>query len=286
MIGSPVDRGALEEERDLLLASLRDLEREHEAGDVDDHDYHALRDGYTVRAASILRTLDADHRSDPRAEPVARDRAGIGGIGSAGPLARPSSKVGPRSVRGRPVSRPGMVTAVVVVVILAVAGAGVVLSSGQRDPGQPITGSLPDSGSDAPTGDRISEAIELDRQGQAVAALQVYDEILATDPDNPDALAYRGWLLKRVSAGVEDSAERQKLIDEAMVALDRAVQVAPSYPDARFFRGMVLLQDRGDPAGAVKEFEAFMASDPPAAMVPSVQAVLDEARAAATMAGG
>lgn len=285
MIGSPVDREALEEERDLLLASLRDLEREHEAGDVDDHDYQALRDGYTVRAASILRTLETDDRR-VSTDPPTRDRPPITGIGSGGPLARSSPTGRVRSSPGAGKSRTGAITAIVVVAVLAVAGAGVVLSSGQREPGQPITGSLPDSGSGAPDGGRIAEAIELDRQGQAVAALQVYDEILAADPDNPDALAYRGWLLKRVSGGVEDPAERQKLIDEAMVALDRAVTVAPAYPDAHFFRGMVLLQDRGDPAGAVREFEAFMASDPPAAMVPSVQAVLDEARAAAAAAGG
>ena len=32
----------LEEQRDHLLASLRDLEREHDAGDLDDHDYGEL----------------------------------------------------------------------------------------------------------------------------------------------------------------------------------------------------------------------------------------------------
>ena len=45
----------LEEERRFLLRSLADLEREHEAGDVDRVDYRALKDGYTVRAAAVLR---------------------------------------------------------------------------------------------------------------------------------------------------------------------------------------------------------------------------------------
>ena len=53
------DRAPLEEQRDFLLRSLEDLEREHEAGDIDDHDYEALRDDYTVRAAAVLRALDA-----------------------------------------------------------------------------------------------------------------------------------------------------------------------------------------------------------------------------------
>lgn len=41
----------LEEQRDLLLRSLDDLEREHEAGDLDTADYEALRDDYTRRAS-------------------------------------------------------------------------------------------------------------------------------------------------------------------------------------------------------------------------------------------
>ena len=56
---SDTDRAALEEERDFLLRSLDDLEREHDAGDIDETDYEGLRDDYTVRAATVLRSLDA-----------------------------------------------------------------------------------------------------------------------------------------------------------------------------------------------------------------------------------
>ena len=50
---------ALEEEQRFLLRSLADLEREHDVGDVDDVDYLALKDGYTVRAAATLRAVEA-----------------------------------------------------------------------------------------------------------------------------------------------------------------------------------------------------------------------------------
>ncbi|HYZ97739.1 MAG TPA: hypothetical protein VE575_03240, partial [Acidimicrobiales bacterium] len=50
---------ALEEQRDFLLRSLEDLEREHDAGDVDDHDYAALKDDYTARAARTIRAIEA-----------------------------------------------------------------------------------------------------------------------------------------------------------------------------------------------------------------------------------
>ena len=57
--GTKLDRLAtLEEERRFLLRSLTDLEREHDAGDVDDLDYETLKDGYTFRAARVLRQID------------------------------------------------------------------------------------------------------------------------------------------------------------------------------------------------------------------------------------
>jgi hypothetical protein len=51
----PDELARLEEERDFLLRSLRDLDREHEAGEIEEDDYRSLRDGYTARAASVLR---------------------------------------------------------------------------------------------------------------------------------------------------------------------------------------------------------------------------------------
>ena len=57
----------LEEERRFLLRSLRDLEAEHDVGDVDDHDYETLRDGYTKRAATVLRSIDEGRAALPAA---------------------------------------------------------------------------------------------------------------------------------------------------------------------------------------------------------------------------
>jgi hypothetical protein len=59
------------------------------------------------------------------------------------------------------------------------------------------------------------------------------------------------------------------------------VQADSRYPDARFFRGMLLYQDRSDPAGAVEEFRAFLANDPPPEMVPAVTEVMQRAAAEA-----
>lgn len=242
------DRTTLEKERQFLLVSLRDLEAERAAGEMDATDYRSLRDGYTARAAAVLRALEGA-ASTPR--PAA----------AAGALHGPTRS--PRRPRRRRRSRAAALG--VAAAIVAVTGAMLVGSSGGRGMGQPVSGSIPTGASG-----RIAQALELERMGKAVDALKLYDGVLAEDPRNVEALAYRGWLLKRAG-----------LPDEAMASLDGAVRIDPRYPDAHFFRGMVLYQDRSDPAGAVEEFKAFLANDPPQAMVAMVTNVMQRAMAEA-----
>lgn len=229
-------REELEEERDFLLASLRDLEREREAGELSERDYRALCDDYTARAAVVLRALE-------------RDRPRPGRRGAPEP-----------TVRTR---RPLVVTLGVVLLIAALTGGAVVAFSGQRETGAPMTGSLPDS----PSG-RMQQALRLEREGKAADALKIYDALLRVDPRNVQALAYRGWLLKRAG-----------LADLAMASLDQAIAIDPRFPDTHFFRGMVLYQDRKDAASAVTEFRLFLSNNPPPDMVPLVEDVLRRAMA-------
>ena len=48
----------LEEQRRFLLQSLKDLDRERDAGDIDEDDYCTLKDDYTARAAAVLHAID------------------------------------------------------------------------------------------------------------------------------------------------------------------------------------------------------------------------------------
>ena len=238
----------LHEERDHLLASLRDLEREREAGEIDDDDdYRALHDDYTARAAAVLRALGSGSasRSEGRSGPAGR---------------RPSSRLSAPPARRR---RSLLVTVGVVLAVTSLAGGAMAMFSGSRQAGQSVTGSVP-----VGAAGRLAQALQLEVEGKALEALKVYDGVLADDPDNVEALAYRGWLL-----------ERAGLVDEAQLSLDRAVIVNPRYADAHFFRGMLLYQDRKDPAGAVGEFRAFLGANPPPEMVPQVQQVLERAEA-------
>ncbi|MDQ6725104.1 MAG: tetratricopeptide repeat protein [Actinomycetota bacterium] len=232
----------LQEQRDFLFASLRDLERGRESGELAEEDYLALKDDYTARAATVLRAMEAGRPRAPR---------------------RPVAAASPPT-RGR---RPLVLTLGVILAIVALTAGAVTAFSGQRKPGSPVTGTLPDT----PAG-RLSQALQLETDGKAADALKIYDDLIRTDPKNVQALAYRGWLLDRAG-----------LPDLAMTALDQAVTTDPSYPDAHFFRGMVLYQDRKDPAGAVTEFRLFLSNNPPPEMVSQVEDVLRKAMSDAGM---
>lgn len=232
------DRDELEEERDFLLASLQDLERERQAGELSERDYQALHADYTARAAVVLRALERPAR--PRA-------------------ARGDSKA-PAPVKTR---RPLVVTLGVILVVAAMAGGAVATFSGDREPGAPMTGTLPDT----PQG-RMQQALQLESEGKAAEALRIYDQLIKDNPRDVAALSYKGWLLKRAG-----------LPDRAMDSLDAAIAADPRFPDAHFFRGMVLYQDRKDPAAAVTEFRLFMSNNPPQEMVPLVEDVLRRAMA-------
>ena len=249
----------LEEQRDVLLKSLRDLEGERASGEIDDDDYATLKDDYTARAAAVLRAIEAGRSSSGPRRPIptraAANRAGT----------EPTGRRRPGTIDAGRRHRSLAITLGVALVIAALAGTSVALFAGGRDAGQPVTGSVPGSSSD-----RVAEALSFETDGRAVDALKLYDEVLRDEPGNVEALAYRGWLLKRAG-----------LPDKALESLDRAVAADPTFPDAHFFRGMVLYQDKDDPAGAVTEFEAFLANDPPPDFVGAVQQVLAEAKVAA-----
>ena len=312
----------LEEQRDVLLTSLRDLEQERATGEIGDHDYAVLRDDYTARAAAVLRAIEAGRATrrstgrSSRPRPASRtasrtgaaparsttnrtDRARNAGARTGGARTRPATSRASRDRSRHAASRAGRgragaarrgtdgvrtepgqnarrrrsltITLVVAFAVIALAGGSVVFFAGERAPGEPVTGSLSGAtSSPSSSSDRLAEALALETDGRAVDALKLYDQILEEEPDNVEALAYRGWLLKRAG-----------LPDKAMESLDRAVAADPTFPDAHFFRGMVLYQDRDDPAGAVAEFEAFLANNPPPDFVGGVQEVLAQAQAAA-----
>ena len=254
-------RAALEEERDFLLAALRSLDAERSAGNLTDDDYRSLRDGYTARAATVLRLLG----TAPPAEGAVAAACDAPAASDAVP---PAAAAPPRS------RRRIRVVVGVTGAALAVAGAGLMVAGavGGRGPGQAITGSVPPS-----PGQELAAARVAMAKGDQIAAVRLYDAVLRVQPDQPEALAYRGWLLRLAG----DADNNTALVAQGLASERAAVAAAPDYPDARFFLGVILLDDEHDPAGAVAQLEAYLADHPPAAVANVVQPILDRARSEA-----
>lgn len=221
-----------EETTEFLLQSLRDLDREREAGDIDEADYRALRDDYTVRAAAALRAEQRGRRA-----PVAP---------------KPSRSVG---------QRVAIVAAVVGFAVLA--GVLVAQASGRRETGQGITGEVTQSPTQA-----AASCLQLTVEGELVDAVQCYQAVLEEDPDNAVARTYLGWTLYLTARQGSDALDEETLVElyvGARSQLDRAVEADPRYADARAFQVVMAVQEERWEAAA-EQLAAFDGLDSPADM--------------------
>jgi tetratricopeptide (TPR) repeat protein len=213
---------ALEEQRDFLLASLDDLERERAAGDIDDHDYEALRDDYTARAAAVLRALEAGE-----ARYAAAPRRGSRRLAAA----------------------------VLAAVLVLGIGAGILVarSSGSRTAGEEATGDVR-----LDVRELLAEAQQRLAEQEVLDAVMLYDQVLELQPDNVEALTYRGWALVLST-----------LVDDGLGYLRQAVEVDPTYPDARIFLARTL-EGLGRVDAARRQLDAVDEDQVPVAMRPLV----------------
>ncbi len=152
----------LEEQRDVLLRSLDDLEREHAAGDLGDADYEALRDETTRRAAELVRAVETGRVEIAERPGPKRGRVLVGGLA--------------------------------VVIVAVAAGLAVASASGTREAGETGSGEIRQL-----LDERLTEATALARAGDVQGALALYDGVLEDDPDNVEALSERGLLLASLS---------------------------------------------------------------------------------------
>lgn len=261
----------LEEDRDHLLRSLDDLEEERAAGDIEEADYLALKDDYTARAAAALRALAQGRVAQAGATPTTAGAPADGAVAGRPERRRVEAGPGPRS-RWRPVVVVGALLAFAVA-----AGALVARTAGERVPGDPATGSIAATGPSEGIARDLARARDLIGEGRSLDAIKLYDGVLRRDRRQPEALAYRGWLL-RLAGRASGNTE---LVDKGLEFIERAVVADPTYPDAHFFKAFVLYQDRKDPAAAIPELRAFLANDPPPEMVPVVEDLLNRALAEA-----
>ena len=246
---------ALEEERDFLLRSLDDLEREHDAGDVDDPDYAELKDDYTARAARVLRAID--------------DRRVLA-----------ASTASSRSW--------GRTAGVLVLVGVLALGVGwfVFRDAGTRAPGQGLSGDARQDSANLvlqaqqATGQARAALQEGDTSGALDSfqqAIKAYSKALELSPTNVEALTYRAWVLHNVAGG-STSAQAVQLDQEAMAGLDDAVATDGTYADARVFRA-VLLTNLGQFAAAQADLDAIDTTQIPSFMTSTVDELRTKVRA-------
>lgn len=250
--GAELDRLAeLEEERRFLLQSLRDLEREHDAGDVDDLDYQTLKDGYTVRAAVVLREVEAGRA----ALPVRRPRAW------------------------------GKTLAITAAVVALAVGIGFVLAGawGERSAGQQITGMTPGDESRV----LLTNARAALGDGDFEVANALFGRVIELERerggDNAEAVAYFGWTLALLVRAAPDDPNAAANLDAAVLALGRAIELEPDYADPECFLAIVEYSFRKDAVSALPHVERCEQLGPPGEVADLVAAFADEIR---DVAGG
>jgi len=222
----PDELAGLEEQRDFLLTSLDDLEREHDAGDLDDHDHQVLHDDYTARAAEVLRAIDQRRQAFADAR-------------------RPSST--------------GRIVAVVAGVLAFSVLAGVLVANalGRRQADGSATGGIRST----PSQDAKRCIGRIQPQGDPRPALECFRKVLDRDPGNAVALTYQGWTLNLTAASLPTDVAGKFQADAARL-VDRGLRSDPSYPDALAFRAIIAFQQRHF-ADAKRFLARLDASNPP-----------------------
>lgn len=232
----------LEDRRTALERSLDDLEEAHASGALDRPSFERLREQTREHLARVTRALE-------RRSPDAASAVATAGRASAS---------SPRTDRRVP--------AWAVALLVGVAVMAVAISALSRD-AQPTTSAE----AAAPNGtedrlafferrvedhpDDLAARLDLAHRyldaGRIEESLQQYAAALDLDPDDAEAHAHVGMILY-----LSDRPQ------EALSSVDRALATDPGYPEALFFRGVILLQGLERPQEAIDAFEAYLDAAP------------------------
>lgn len=252
----------LEEDRDALLRSLRELEDDRRAGSLTEEGYRELRAETETRAVAVLRALEA------------RD-----GDGQAAAALRELRSAGNGAEDGAPGRGARSGAAAILIVAAVAAGAAPLLWSavGERAPGQPITGSV---GGDAVAlfEERVREhpddlAARLDlgerylAAGNVRGAVEQYVAALEIDPRNAEAHGQLGFVLFRAGKPAE-----------GLRAVDQALELDPGFALALFYRGAILLQGLDRPAAAAEALRDYLDAAPFGSFREEARRLLAEAK--------
>ncbi len=256
----------LEQRRLSLLRSLRELDDERASGTLAESDYRSLRRETELQAVAALRALGARDGTRELAAAVA-----------------PAQR---RTLAARPPSRSGLVPGLLVAAGIVAATvpllAGALanrtsgdLITGQAPPGSPASAdplSFFEQRVQAHPNDvnaRLDLAQEEATTGRLQAAAEQYLAVIQLDPRNTEARTQVGLLI--FEAG---------LPDQALKAIDQALQIDPEYPEALYARGLILLKGLHRPADATAAFRAYLAAAPFGSHRTEAEGLIQQAQAA------
>jgi len=146
----------------------------------------------------------------------------------------------------------------VVIALSVIAGIAIARNSGERRPGQVMTGG---SGEASITG-LLVEARSLG-MADLETALGLYAQVLEQEPDNIEALTYFGWLTVLSASQIEDRNLAVERLESGLVLLRQATIIDTTYPDAHCFLGISFFRFLGDAEAAAPEIDTCLASNPP-----------------------
>ena len=236
---------SLVDQRNFLLQSLRDLDAEFKAGDLDLDDYNSLRSDYVARTAQVIKELESPE---------------------------PTSSIS-ENAKSTKRARQKVITLLLVLTVATGAGWLVAQQSGQRLSGQSLSGGIEDSTASLLSRARATNFVD------PQAAIELYSQVLGLDPDNVEALTYRAWLLALIARGA-GSEIKQLAFLSASSDLERAIKIDANYPDAHCFLGIIRFRLAGDALGSREQLTICESQNPPAEVKSFVESIIAEVDAA------
>ena len=232
-------RAQLMRESIRLADELTELEFDFQSGKLSQADYSALKSEVEGKQALVLQQLTA-LPSQPAGKAPAK-------ANSIQRQARPS---GSRFRRWQLASGGAFL-------LLFGLALGVLLTQSLRPRGSEqdsmtgdfLTGTTPGT---VPARSNLEEGKRAFAKQDFPKAIEAFKKVLESDPNQPEAHSYMGMIL--VQAGHADGA---------MMAFDRALAQAPSYPMALWGKGMILYREKKDYDGARVVLQQLLQLIPP-----------------------
>src|SRR5882672_9743220 len=223
-------------ERARLRNELIDLDFDFESGKLSESDYAGLKQQIETRAGAVIQQLSS-LPPKPAAKPA--------------PAGKPRARDAKVSANPSQFRRWQIIAGGTFLMLFGLA-LGVMLTKSVRPresendtiTGDFLTGTTPASGAARAA---LNEGKQAFGNQDFPKAIEAFKKVLATDPNNPEAHSYMGFILVQAGHG-----------DGALMAFDKALSQAPNFPMALWGKGMTLYQEKKDYAGARQILERLL----------------------------